>query len=109
MKIYEKGNSHLFCGHWNGSPVEIGITDILMATPSTEILHYHEYYEYYVVLHGYGKMNVDGKEIELNPNSVVMIEPHEKHEITWVDPIHGIQWVIIKQHSIPDSKQIVSV
>ena len=108
MKIYKKENSHLFCGHWNGSPVEIGITDLIMTRPSTEILHYHEYYEYYAVLHGYGKINVDGNEVELKPNSLVKIEPYEKHEVIWVDPDHGIQWIIIKQKSLPHSKKIVS-
>jgi mannose-6-phosphate isomerase-like protein (cupin superfamily) len=62
MKVYRKEDSHLYCGHWNGSPVEIGITEFLNAPPRSEILHYHEFYEYYVVLHGKGKLNVENDE-----------------------------------------------
>ena len=107
MKIFEQEDSPLFCGHWNGSPVEIGIGR-LRAVPPGEAFHYHEYYEYYVVLNGNAKLNVDGKEYDLAGNSVVMVESGEKHEVTWVDPELGCEWIIIKQKSIPGSKILAS-
>jgi len=42
--------------------------------------------------------------VELAPNNVVMVEPYEKHEVTWVDPHEGIRWVIIKEKSDPNGK-----
>ena len=58
MKTYRKSGTHLFCGHWNGSPVEIGVTELLREVPPTERLHYHDYHEYYVVLEGGGSLTV---------------------------------------------------
>ncbi len=107
MKIFEQVETHLFCGHWNGSPVEIGKGRLKKVHPG-EALHYHEYYEYYVVLDGNGTLSVDGKDYKLLADIVVMVEPGEKHEVTWIDPEQGCEWIIIKQKSIPDSKILAS-
>ena len=56
MQIYEKKNSPVFCGHWNGSPVEIG-EGRLTAVPESEVRHKHAYHEYYVVLEGEELLN----------------------------------------------------
>jgi hypothetical protein len=40
MRIYDERSSHLFCGHWNGSPVEIGEGRV-MEVPSGEVRHNH--------------------------------------------------------------------
>lgn len=106
LKTYQRTGSHLFCGHWNGSPIEIGLTQILKAVPPREVYHYHDYHEYYIILQGKGMLNVEGRDVPLEANTVVMVEPTERHRITWVDPNEGIQWVIIKQHSVPNSKII---
>ncbi|MEE9518619.1 MAG: cupin domain-containing protein [Candidatus Adiutricales bacterium] len=103
MKIFKQEKNHLFCGHWNGSPVEIGVGR-LKAVPPDEALHYHDYHEYYIVLGGHAKLNTEGKEYKLEANTVIMVEPSEKHEVTWVDPARGCEWIIVKQNSIPDSK-----
>lgn len=94
------------CGHWNGSPVEIGLTELLLEVPKTEVLHYHEYHEYYVILEGDGELEVEGATVPLTTGSTVMVQPGEKHQVVGVGSA-GIRWVIIKEHSIPDSKRIV--
>lgn len=50
MRIYAKGESHLLCGHWNGSPLEIGVTPVLRAVPAGEALHRHPFHEHHVIL-----------------------------------------------------------
>lgn len=103
MKTYKKAGTHLYCGHWNGSPVEIGVTELLTDVPGTECMHYHDYHEYYVVLEGEGCLEVDGSLVSLSAGSTVMVEPGEKHRVVSVGPM-GIRWVIIKERSEPDSK-----
>lgn len=106
MRIYSDRTSHLFCGHWNGSPVEIGeayLTDV----PSSEVRHKHPYHEFYVVLEGGAELEVEGKRVPLKAGSVVMVEPNEWHEVIAVSP-QGARWVIIKERSEPDSKIVHS-
>jgi len=107
MKLYYRTNSHLICGHWNGSPIEIGLTDVIKAIPDSEIYHYHKYHEYYVIIHGKGTLNVEGRDVPLEANAAVMIQPGERHRIARIDPDEGIQWVIIKERSVPSSKIVV--
>lgn len=109
MRTYQRGNSHLFCGHWNGSPMEIGfLLDPLMRVPESEALHYHDYHEYYVVLEGSAELEVEGELVPLRAGTVVMVEPDERHCVRFVDPHVGARWVIIKERSEPNSKHIVS-
>lgn len=109
MRTYKSSGSHLFCGHWNGSPLEIGfLPEPLTKVPSSEALHYHDYHEYYVVLEGRAELEVEGQTVPLRGNTVVMVEPGEKHRIVFVDPEVGARWVIIKERSEPDSKHVVS-
>ncbi|MBI1801427.1 MAG: cupin domain-containing protein [Chloroflexi bacterium] len=107
MQIYHATNSHLFCGHWNGSPLEIGLTGLMRGVPRREAYHYHDYHEYYVILRGRGRLKVEGRAVPLEPNTVVMIQPGERHRVVWVDPDEGIQWLILKERSAPDSKVVV--
>jgi len=108
MNIYRRVNGHLLCGHWNGSPVEIGLNGVMKSVPRGEAYHFHEYHEYYVILRGRGALNVEGRGVPLEADTVVMIPLGERHCVTWVDPDEGIQWVIIKERSAPDSKMVVS-
>ncbi len=105
MRVYERSGSHLLCGHWNGSPVEIGLTGRLTHIPDSEVLHHHDYHEYYVVLEGSAELDVEGAAVPLVAGSVVMVEPGERHELTSIGP-QGVRWVIIKQRSIPNSKHV---
>ena len=104
MRVFRRTDSHLLCGHWNGSPVEIGSTDIMKAVPQGEEYHLHDYHEYHVMLRGQGALFVAGKEVPLEPHTVVMLQPGERHRVTRVDPEAGIQWIVIKERSVPNSK-----
>ena len=107
MKLYKKGSSHLLCGYWNGSGVEIGLTENLKSIPAGDQLHYHTYREYYLILEGKGAIEVENKIISLSKDTLLVVEPHEKHKWDSIDPIVGIRWVIIKEKSLPDSKIVV--
>jgi hypothetical protein len=106
MKVYTRTDSHLFCGHWNGSPLEIGLTGLLTRLPKGDVYHYHDYHEYYLILRGKGALLVEGREAPVEANSVVMVEPGERHRWAWIDPHEGIQWVILKERSAPNSKVV---
>lgn len=108
MKIFPKTKGHLFCGHWNSSPVEIGLTGVMKAMPRNEVYHYHDYHEYYLILQGRGILHIEGRDVPLEANTLVMVQPGERHRVLWVDPDEGIQWVIIKERSAPNSKVIAS-
>jgi mannose-6-phosphate isomerase-like protein (cupin superfamily) len=103
VRKYDKGESHLFCGHWNGSPLEIGLTTLLTDIPPGEVDHRHDYHEYYVVLDGAAELEVEDSVIPLRADTVVMVEPGERHRVISVSP-GGVRWVIIKERSQPASK-----
>lgn len=105
MRIYERSGTHLFCGHWNGSPVEIGVTPLLTEVPDSEASHHHDDHEFYVVLEGDAKLEVEGRLAEIRAGSVVMIEPGERHRVSSVGN-QGVRWVIFKQRSLPNSKHL---
>jgi len=107
MRLYKKSGSYLLCGHWNGSGVEIGLTENLKSIPGDNQLHYHTYREYYLILEGRGTIEVEKEIVSLTKDTLLMVEPHEKHKWYSIDPIVGVRWVIIKEKSIPDSKIIV--
>ena len=109
MRVYERGQSHLYCGHWNGSPVEIGMSAApLYEIPAGEVRHYHDYHEYYVMLEGRATLEVEGIIVPLIAGAIVMVEPGERHQIVAVDPREGARWAIIKERSLPESKHVVS-
>ena len=83
------------------------MTERIFQIPESEANHYHPYHEYYLILAGCGEMNVEGEMIPLEAGTLLMVEPGEKHEITAIDAEQGLRWVIIKEESTPDSKQLV--
>ena len=99
MKIFKQTNSHLFCGHWNGSPLEIGLTDLKTESPTGEVYHSHDFCEYYLVLEGRGALLVEDTRAPLEAGSLIMVEPGEKHRVSEIDADDGIRWVIIKERS----------
>lgn len=103
MRVYPRTDGHLLCGHWNGSPVEIGLTPLLTEIPSSEVRHYHDYHEFYVVLEGDADLEIEGGTVAMTAGSVVMVEPRERHSLVRIGS-GGVRWVIIKERSIPDSK-----
>jgi mannose-6-phosphate isomerase-like protein (cupin superfamily) len=106
MRVYETGEGHLLCGHWNGSPVEIGLTPLIREVPANEAQHSHDYHEYYLVLEGSAELEVEGTVTLLQPGTVAMVQPGERHRIVFVSP-PGARWVIIKERSAPGSKRLV--
>lgn len=108
MRIYGATDDPWRCGHWNGSPIEIAVTGVMMRVPPREAYHYHDFHEYYVVLQGRATLHVEGRDVSLEAGSIVMVEPGERHRVTWVDPDAGVRWIVIKEHSTPDGKIVVS-
>jgi mannose-6-phosphate isomerase-like protein (cupin superfamily) len=89
--------------------VEIGfLPEPLKKVPDSEIMHYHDYHEYYVVLEGKAELEVEEQRVPLRGGTVVMVEPGERHRVVFVDPEVGARWVIIKERSEPNSKHVVS-
>jgi len=107
VRIYDQTEQPSWrCGHWNGSPLEIG-TGIPRHILPGEAYHYHDYHEYYVVLHGQARLLVEGTDVPVEAGDIVMIAPGERHRVSWVDPDTGVQWIVIKERSTPDGKIIV--
>lgn len=105
MRIYERSQGRgYFCGHWNGSPLEIG-DGKLVDVPEGEVTHSHPYHEYYVVLEGEAKLEVEGQTVEMRAGQVVMVEPGERHRVVGISE-QGARWIIVKERSAPDSKVI---
>ncbi len=65
MKVYCRADNHLICGHWNGSPVEIGVADVIKNIPAGEVYHHHAYHEYYVILEGGAELLVEGDKVPM--------------------------------------------
>ena len=106
MKIFRRKKDHLFCGHWNGSPLEIGMTERLTCVPDGETNHFHGFHEFYLFLDGRGQIEVEGDAIQVEKGSLLMVEPGEVHRISSVDSETGLQWVIIKEQSISEGKRL---
>ena len=70
MRVYHREGRRPACGYWNGSPVEIGITDLVRQLPDSETRHCHPFREYYIILRGNGRLMVEGDCVELTPNMV---------------------------------------
>jgi mannose-6-phosphate isomerase-like protein (cupin superfamily) len=108
VRIYGPSESPWRCGHWNGSPLEIGVSrGVLKRVPPTETYHNHDFHEYYVVLHGRAMLRVEGRDVPMEAGTVLMVQPGERHRVTWVDPDKGARWVAIKERSAPDGKVVV--
>jgi mannose-6-phosphate isomerase-like protein (cupin superfamily) len=104
LRIYERVDDSpaWICGHWNGSPVEIGL-GLRSEVGSREVRHHHPYHEYYVVLEGSAVIEVNGKQIPVSSGMVVMVEPNEAHQVLSIGK-EGVRWVAIKERSEPNSK-----
>jgi len=107
VRIYnpDDGERQWVCGHWNGSPIEIGVTPVLHDVPDTEVVHHHPYAEYYIVTHGSGALEVNGERVPLVAGSVVMVESGERHRVVDVGP-EGVRWIVVKERSVPGSKLV---
>jgi len=109
MRMYHKSEESgddpaWICGHWNGSPLEIGM-GLRAKVGAGEVRHHHPYREYFVVLEGSAELEVEGKQVPLHAGTVVMIEPGERHHVTSVGT-EGARWVVIKERSEPNTKYV---
>ena len=109
MRLYYKSEESRdapawICGHWNGSPLEIGM-GLRSDVGANEIRHYHPFREYFIVLEGSAELEVEGTIVPLRAGMIVMIEPSERHQVTSVSP-PGARWVVIKERSEPDTKYL---
>ena len=109
MRIYQKSEASgdgpaWICGHWNGSPLEIGM-GLRSEVGLGEIRHHHPYREYFVMLEGAAELEVEGMPVPLHAGMVVMIEPGERHWVTTVGET-GARWVVIKERSEAGTKYV---
>ncbi len=106
MQIYHKSDDTpaWVCGHWNGSPLQIGM-GLRTEVGAGEVQHHHPYREYYIVLEGAAGLEVEGKLIPLCGGMVVMVEPGERHRVATVGEA-GARWIVIKERSEPDTKHV---
>lgn len=85
MKIFNKQakgkDGEFYFGDYDAIDISISYAHI---TPDSlsDSLHYHKKaQEYYIVIAGTGLLEVEGHMVELQENTVVMVEPGEKHRI----------------------------
>jgi len=107
MRVYPRSERPWRCGHWNGSPIEIIFGHHVTGVPEGEAYHYHDFHEYYVVLHGRATLHIEGQDVPMEAESVVMVQPGERHRVMWVDPDADAQWIVVKERSTPDGKVVV--
>ena len=60
----------------------------------------HSAVQYYCILKGRGIIKIEGKNINAKENTIIMVEPGEKHYIAWIEPQKGMKWIIIKEYGV---------
>ena len=96
MQIFRRpAEGPLRCDERHGSPLKIIVPPHLRAVPPGEVLHSHPYHEYYIVLEGRGMLEVEGRTVPLEADTVVMVQPGERHRVVAVDAEQGIRWVVV--------------
>ncbi len=107
MQIYYQADDtpSWVCGHWNNSPLAIGMGK--RTTVGSEQYHYHPYCEYYIGLEGEATLKVEDEYLTLRRQMIIMIEPGERHQIVAISP-SGAQWIVIQEQSRPQTKYIVN-
>lgn len=108
MKVYSKTGSGpaWICGHWNGSPLEIGM-GLRKEIGNNEVMHSHPYREYYIAIEGEAQLQVGHDQVRLTPGSVMMVEPGEEHMVSSIAK-DGAFWIVVKERSEPGTKVISS-
>ena len=106
LQLYKRRDSSLLCGYWNNSPVEIELIPMTKTIPASEGYHRHFCHEYYIVLEGEIELIIEENKQPLYPNTVLMINPGERHQISWINPNSGARWMTIKEKSIPEKKSL---
>ncbi len=68
----------------NYGEIPIGLSSATMSTvsKSDDTLHFHKKsIEFYLALEGSGTIEIEGRDYALEPDSLVMVEPGEKHRV----------------------------
>jgi len=90
MKVYpkcvkrERESGNFYFGNYGEIPLGISFSTVGEGSPSeiNDTLHYHkESSEFYLALRGKGILEVNGEDVSLDPSSLVMVEPGEKHRV----------------------------
>lgn len=106
MKIFSRkdklsrGKGNYYFGEYSETPLQIDITSIDEDNLSTckDALHYHkESTEYYLVQEGEAIIEIEGKDYTLKSNTLVMVEPKERH---FVKEVTKLPFIVINIGSI---------
>lgn len=91
------------CGAEHGSPLIVMRTkrkDLLKG----EVYHSHEKgYEYYLILAGRAIMKINGEQVPVRKDDVVMVHPGEKHQIEKI--LEELDYIVIKTNTDPKDKK----
>lgn len=88
MKIYQrqgkstKGPGNFFFGDYGEIPISVSLTIIGKnnVSKSKDTRHLHkEGHEFYFTIDGKAIIEIEGKEVILDKNHLIMVEPGEKH------------------------------
>ena len=88
MKTYPKQSKssrsdgeHYF-GDYGDISMGISLSSVNQIGDIQDKMHLHQKgTEFYIILEGKGVLEVEGKNVELKENEVVMVEPGEKHRV----------------------------
>ncbi|NQU99683.1 MAG: cupin domain-containing protein [Parcubacteria group bacterium] len=115
MKIYKKQSKSLresgnyYFGDYSEIPIGVSFSTIGESNKNKikDKLHYHKKSnEFYIILEGEGTLEIENKEIALDRNSMIMVEPNEKHKITKVTKT-PFRFIAITTEKDKDDKVIV--
>lgn len=88
MKIYPKQtksdrkSSDFYFGNYGEIPIGVSFATINKNGINGDKLHYHKKgFEFYITTQGSGIIEIEGREIVLNNEQMIMVEPGEKHKI----------------------------
>lgn len=89
MKTYPKTSKqrpgHFYFGDYDQINLGLSYAYEEKVGPFEDRLHYHKTgQEYYWVMQGEGILEVEGKQVKLTPDQLLMVETGEKHHITQV-------------------------
>lgn len=89
MKIYPKQSKasresgNFYFGNYGEIPIGISFAEVINTEDETQDkLHYHiKSNEFYITLEWEWILEIEGKEMVLQQNEMIMVEPNEKHRI----------------------------
>jgi mannose-6-phosphate isomerase-like protein (cupin superfamily) len=89
MRIYDRqekktlGTDSFYFGDYGQIPIGFSQSTIREKGMFNDQAHYHKKgYEFYYVIEGSGVLRVKEKDVVLDKNTLVMVEPEEVHHIT---------------------------